>query len=87
MTDVRLIGPALVAWASSAAILIGLSQTESAQDRHLLAVRVLQLSVPALLIVVATLRRHMGAMVTISAGIVAAVAAAAQMSAWTSPAL
>ena len=87
MIDVRLVAPALVAWASSAAVLIGLSQVELAQTRHLFAVRVLQLCVLGLLVVVVTLRRRMGTMVTVIAGIVAIVAAAAQVSAWTSPAL
>ena len=87
MTDVRLVAPALIAWACSAAVLIGLAQTESAQTRHLFAVRVLQLCVVALPVVLVTMRRRIGAMVTVGAGIVAIVAAAAQVSAWTSPAL
>lgn len=87
MTDVRLVAPALVAWASSAAVLTGLSEVESAQTRHFLAVRVLQVCVVSSVVVAATLRRRIGPMVMISAGILAAVAAAAQVSAWTSPAL
>ena len=87
MTDVRLIVPALVAWASSAAVLIGLSAMESTQTRHVLAVRVLMVCVLTLLVVGATLRRRMGLLVALSAGILATVAAAAQVSAWTNPAL
>lgn len=86
MTDLRLVAPALAAWAVSALTLLALGAVEEPDSRHQLAVRLMQLSVIAVLVVIVAFWRRSAIIVTASAIAVATIAAAAQVSAWTSPA-
>jgi len=68
-------------------ILIWLSSIADLDQRHALAQRLLLLAVVIAVAVIITLRARIGVMITIVAGLLAAFAAAAQVSAWTSPGL
>ena len=85
MTDLRLVAPALAAWAASAATLLALGAIDEPEGRHQWAVRLMQLSILAVLIALAHFRRRGAIVVTAAAIAVATIAAAAQVSAWTSP--
>lgn len=87
MTDLRLVTPALAAWVASAASLLALGAVDEPDSRHQLAGRLMQLSIVAVLVAIAAFRRRGAIIVTASAIAVATIAAAAQVSAWTSPAL
>ena len=86
MTDLRLVAPALAAWAASAATLLALGAISEPDSRYQLAIRLMQLSIVAFLVVIALFRRCSAIVVTAAAIAVATIAAAAQVSAWTSPA-
>lgn len=85
MTDLRLVLPALAAWGACAATLVGLTSIGDLDARHATAARLMQIVVVAGLIAVATFRKRSAAVVIISATALAALAAAAQISAWTTP--
>lgn len=91
MTDLRLVAPALVAWGTSMGVLIGLSSVTDLALRHSLAQQILLLAVFVVVaavgasLTVSALRARIGVLITVIAGMLAAFAAAAQVSAWTSP--
>ena len=87
MTDLRLVAPALSAWAASIAVLLGLSSVDALETRNALASRLMLTVVVIATVSTIALRRRHGLVVTIGAVAVSAVAAAAQVSAWSTPAL
>ncbi|MDA2987727.1 MAG: ComEC/Rec2 family competence protein [Actinomycetota bacterium] len=86
MTDLRLVAPALAAWAASAATLLALGAISEPDSRHQWAVRLMQFSIVAVLVVIVLFRRRSAIVVTAAAIAVATIAAAMQVSAWTSSA-
>jgi competence protein ComEC len=93
VTDLRLIAPALAAWAASVGVLLGLSGVASLDTRHAIATRLIQAAIVVALVAIvwgcvsARSGSRRGSVVTISAVAVAIIAAGAQVSAWSSPAL
>jgi len=87
VTDLRLVAPALAAWAACAGVLLGLSSINALEVRYEVAVRLIQTVVAVTLVVLVVLRRRSGVVVTASSIAIAAIAAALQISAWSTPAL
>ncbi len=85
MTDLRLVCPALAAWATSAIVIVGLASIDVVDVRHTMAVRVMQLCLAALAFAAVVLRTYIGIGIAIVAAGLAGLAAASQISAWTSP--
>lgn len=87
MTDLRLVAPALGAWAASIAVLLGLSAVTEPDVRHLLASRLVFVALACVLVTVLLLRRRHAFVVFVGAVALAAIACAAQVLAWTNPSL
>ena len=87
MTDLRLVAPALCAWAASITVLLGLSSIEVLETRNALANRLMVLILVVSAVSILVLRRRHGLVVTIGAVALSALAAGAQVSAWSTPAL
>lgn len=87
MTDLRLVAPALGAWAASVTVLLGLSSIDALETRNVLANRLMVTVMVVAAVSIIALRRRHGLVVTISAVALSAVAAGAHVSAWSTPAL
>ena len=87
MTDLRLVAPALGAWAASIAVLLGLSAVDEADVRHAAASRLVFVALICVLVAVLIARRRNGLVVFVSAVALSAIAAATQILAWSAPML
>ena len=87
MIDVRLVAPALVAWAGALASLLALSQIEPMSTRHSVAIRVIQVLLGVAPVLLLLSRRKASVVVSIAAGGIAVLASAAQVASWTAPAV
>ena len=87
MIDLRLLAPALAAWGGSLTTLIALSTIEPEGARHSVAVRVIQVLIVITPVLAWLSRRRGAALVSVAAGGLAVVASAAQIAAWTAPAV
>lgn len=87
MTDLRLVAPALSAWAASITVLLGLSSIDALETRNALANRLMVSILVVTAVSILVLRRRHGLVVTIGAVALSAAAAGAQVSAWSTPAL
>lgn len=87
MTDARLVLPALAAWSGALAALVGLSAIEAIGSRHLVAIWLLPVVGLCALITGWFLRRQPASMVSVVAAAIAVCACAAQVAAWSAPAL
>jgi competence protein ComEC len=87
VTDLRLLAPALSAWAASIVALSGLSTIDSLEARHHVAGRVMFGAIALTLAALVVFRKRNALIVTVAALALATFAAAAQQAAWSSPAL
>ncbi|HEV8024849.1 MAG TPA: ComEC/Rec2 family competence protein [Candidatus Nanopelagicales bacterium] len=87
MTDIRLVPPALAAWAMCAAVLLGTAEITDPTRRYTAALAVVIATVVAATIALFVLRNRPTAFVAIAAAAVAVVSAGAQVIAWNAPAL